>query len=123
MITKASDGREPHSDGELAAAIATEVVHRLGVYTGRGPTKARAHVDRDVVTVLLHDAMTKSERHLVSGGHAAAVLQTRSVIQELMRPELVAFVEDLMGRRVMAFMSANHIDPDMAVETFVLAPD
>src|SRR5689334_14981546 len=39
-----------------------------------------------------------------------------------MRPELVAGVEALTGRRVIAFMSDNHVDPDVAVETFVLVP-
>lgn len=29
----------------------------------------------------------------------------------------------MLGRRVTAFMSTNHIDPDLAVEIFVLAPD
>ena len=123
MTTTTLDGREPPTNGERAAAIATEVVHRLGVYTGRGPTKARAYIDRDTITVVLHDALTKGERRLVSGGHSPTVLQTRSLFQELMRNELVAFVEDLMGRKVTAFMSANHIDPDMAVETFVMAPE
>jgi hypothetical protein len=39
-----------------------------------------------------------------------------------MRVSLVETVERLTGRPVVAFMSANHIDPDMAVETFMLAP-
>jgi hypothetical protein len=29
-------------------------------------------------------------------------------------------VEQITGRKVVAFMSANHIDPDMAAEVFVL---
>ena len=41
----------------------------------------------------------------------------------MMRQEQVASVEDLTGRTVMAFMSANHIDPDIGVETFVLEPE
>jgi hypothetical protein len=31
-------------------------------------------------------------------------------------------VEDALDRKVIAFMSTNHIDPDLAVEVFVLAP-
>jgi hypothetical protein len=37
-----------------------------------------------------------------------------------MRPELIAGVEQVVRREVIAFMSANHVDPDMAVEFFVL---
>jgi uncharacterized protein YbcI len=110
------------TSGELTAAIATSVVRVLGEYTGRGPTRARAYVNRDAVTVLLHDTMTKGERQLVAAGHGPLVLRTRSIVQEMMREDLVASVEDLTGRTVTAFMSANHIDPDMAVETFVLEP-
>jgi hypothetical protein len=39
-----------------------------------------------------------------------------------MRADLVAAVERLSRRRVLAFMSSNHTDPDMAAEIFVLAP-
>jgi uncharacterized protein YbcI len=95
----------------------------LGEHTGRGPTRARAYVNRDAITVLLHDTLTKGERSLVADGHAPIVLHTRSVYQQMMRADLVASVEDLTGRTVAAFMSANHIDPDMAVETFVLEPE
>jgi uncharacterized protein YbcI len=95
----------------------------MGEYTGRGPTRARAYVNRDAVNVLLHDTLTKGERQLVSSGHEEVVLRTRTLFQELMRDDLVSSVERLTGRTVMAFMSANHIDPDMAVETFVLQPE
>jgi uncharacterized protein YbcI len=37
-----------------------------------------------------------------------------------MAEEAISVVEELSGRRVMAFMSNNHIDPDLAVEIFVL---
>jgi hypothetical protein len=39
-----------------------------------------------------------------------------------MRDDLVKVVEDALDRKVIAFMSTNHIDPDMAVEVFVLEP-
>ena len=31
-------------------------------------------------------------------------------------------IEDLTGRKVIGFMSDNHIDPDIAVEVFILEP-
>jgi uncharacterized protein YbcI len=39
-----------------------------------------------------------------------------------MRWDLEADIEQLTGRKVLAFMSANHIDPDLAVELFILEP-
>jgi uncharacterized protein YbcI len=111
------------TDGQLSAAIANSVVHVLGEHTGRGPTRARAYVNHDAITVVLRDTLTKGERKLVSDGHSGVVLRTRSLFQDGMRNELVESVEGLTGRTVAAFMSANHIDPDMAVETFVLEPE
>ena len=37
-----------------------------------------------------------------------------------MGKELTRSVEQLTGRRVIALMSDNHLDPDMAVEVFIL---
>jgi hypothetical protein len=38
------------------------------------------------------------------------------------RPVSARAVEQITERQVIAFFSDNHIDPDMAVEGFVLAP-
>ena len=37
-----------------------------------------------------------------------------------MAREAIGVIEELSGRRVAAFMSDNHIEPDLAVEIFVL---
>jgi uncharacterized protein YbcI len=39
-----------------------------------------------------------------------------------MSRDLVTGVEDITGRKVIAFLSDDHIDPDFAVESFILAP-
>ena len=41
----------------------------------------------------------------------------------VMRNDCTRDIEELTGRKVVGFMSDNHIDPDLAVEVFVLAPD
>jgi hypothetical protein len=38
------------------------------------------------------------------------------------RTPSISAVQELAGRRVVAFMSDNHIDPDLAVEVFILKP-
>jgi hypothetical protein len=40
-----------------------------------------------------------------------------------MRADLVAGVEMITGRTVIAFLSDNHLEPDVAIESFVLEPD
>jgi uncharacterized protein YbcI len=94
----------------------------LHEYTGRGPTKARTTINRDTVMILLGDTLTKGERKLAEKGDAEVVLQMRHRFQEAMRDDLIALVEIQTERNVVAFMSANHIDPDMAAEVFVLEP-
>ena len=108
--------------GAKAAAISNLIVRTMSEYTGRGPTKARTHISHDVVTVVLQDTLTKGERSLVGDDLYDVVLAARKAFQRTMRHDLVEGVETILGRRVIAFFSDNHIDPDMAVEVFVLEP-
>jgi uncharacterized protein YbcI len=108
--------------GTLSAAISNAVVHLVHEYTGRGPTKARTTIDRDVVVVMMSDTMTRAEHHLADKGKGELVTEVRREFQHLMREDLVHVVGELTGRKVVAFMSANHIDPDMSCEVFALAP-
>jgi uncharacterized protein YbcI len=105
-----------------SARISTAAVQLLHEYTGRGPTKAKTLISDNVVIVLLADTLTKGERKLVENGRSERVLTLRHDYQIVMRPELVALVERHLDRKVTAFMSQNHIDPDLAVEVFVLEP-
>jgi uncharacterized protein YbcI len=98
-------------------------VRILREYTGRGPTKARATINTDSVMILFGDTLTRGERQLVATGKAERVLQLRHEFQLVMRDELVEAVEGVTGRKVIAFMSQNHIDPDLAVEVFILEPE
>ena len=94
----------------------------LREYTGRGPTRVRSVIDRDSVTILLGDTLTTGEQRLAESGRADSVLKTRHDYQLVMRDDLVKVVEDALDRKVIAFMSDNHIDPALAVEVFVLEP-
>jgi uncharacterized protein YbcI len=117
-----SPDQEVLGAGPRAAAISNAIVQLLHDYTGRGPTRARTTIGDQLIVTVLADTLTKSELKLVEAGEERVVLEQRSAIQRLMRDEAVATIERLSGRTVSAFMSNNHIDPDLAVETFVLAP-
>jgi uncharacterized protein YbcI len=116
-MTERQDTRSP------AAMISTSSVQLLHEYTGRGPTKAKTIVNEDLVTVILADTLTKGERKLVDNGRPDRVVQLRHDFQMVMRDDFVDIVERNVERKVIAFMSQNHIEPDLAVETFVLGPD
>jgi uncharacterized protein YbcI len=112
----------PILGGSKAAAISNHVVRVMSEYTGRGPTQARTHLHADLVTVLLRDTMTKGERSLLQDGKGDLVLHMRKEYQMTMRGVMVSGIEEITGRTVIAFMSDNHLEPDMAIEAFVLAP-
>jgi uncharacterized protein YbcI len=95
-------------------------VRLVGEYVGRGPTKARTIHSGKFVLCVLEDTMTKAERSLASGGHQDFVLRMRHALQETMQTDLTVALEALTHRKVAAFLSANHIEPDLAAEVFVL---
>jgi uncharacterized protein YbcI len=112
---------EPAVVGQsLAAEVSTLVVRLMSEYTGRGPTKARTTINDDVIAVLLRDTLTKGERQLVALGKVESVMQMRRAFQGAMQEEACAAIEELVGRKVIGFMSDNHADPDLAIEVFVL---
>src|SRR4051794_1772604 len=104
------------------AEISDAVVRMLHDYTGRGPTRSRTTINDDSVMVLVGDTLTRGERRLVETGREEQVLSLRHAFQLAMRDDLVEVVERATERKVTAFMSQNHIDPDLAVEGFVLEP-
>jgi uncharacterized protein YbcI len=112
----------PTQHGQAAASISTEAVQILRRHTGRGPTKARTLMDDQCVAIVLEDTLTTSERTLAENGEGELVLGTRHSLQRAMRDDLTSMVETLTGRKVRAFMSDNHIDPDTGVEVFLLEP-
>jgi uncharacterized protein YbcI len=114
----------PHSPegGALNAAISETVVRLMAEAAGRGPTKARTTIDRDLIVVVLQNTLTSGERYLADNDRAGQVLDMRRAYQDAMSSDCIASVEHLTGRTVLAFMSANHIDPDLAAEVFILKP-
>jgi uncharacterized protein YbcI len=109
--------------GSVAAAISNATVRLLQEYTGRGPTRARTYMHGDLISVVLEDTLTNGERSLVREGETELVLATRKAFQRTMGPQLIAAVERHSGRKVHAFLSDNQVDPDVAVESFVLEPE
>ena len=72
--------------------------------------------------MLMQDTLTRAEHSLVADGRGDRVLEMRHSFQEVMGPAMIDVVQQFTGREVIAFMSDNHINPDIASEIFVLAP-
>src|SRR3954465_11569505 len=107
-MTEQQDTRSP------SAMISTSAVQLLHDYTGRGPTKAKTLINEDMVTIVLAATLTRGEQKLVDNGRHERVIQLRHDYQMVMRKDLVGVVERQLERKVIAFMSQNHIDPDLA---------
>lgn len=105
-----------------AMDVSNAIVHELRRTTGRGPTKARTTFGEDAVFVVLEDSLTQGEKTLADAGEELAVLDLRHKWQRVMREDCVKRVEAIIGRKVVGFMSDNHIEPDLGVEVFILAP-
>jgi uncharacterized protein YbcI len=89
---------------------------------GRGATTSRTVIQRNYVIVFLEDIYTPVERTLIEAGRHDAVRDTRQVFQQAMGPAFSAAIEEISGRKVIAFMSQVCFAPDMAAEVFVLEP-
>jgi uncharacterized protein YbcI len=111
--------REP---GAVSAQISREIVRLHARLYGRGPTKAKAYVHDDYVLCLLEEIFTTAERTLVDADRADHVKATRQAFQEAVEADFVEVVEAATGRTVRAFVSSVHIDPEFAIELFLLNP-
>jgi uncharacterized protein YbcI len=106
--------------GELNAAITSALVGIHTEYLGRGPRRASTFHYGNVLVTLMHDVLTHAEKSLTETGQIEAVDRIRHLFQETMKAELREAVERLTGRKVLAFISGNHVDPDIAAELFIL---
>jgi uncharacterized protein YbcI len=118
-MTAQAESERPQN-GSVQVALSNAIVGLLREYTGRGPTKARTSIRDNVVVVMLEQTLTKGEQVLIKKGRSEQVLALRHEFQEAMREESSDKVAEITGRNVIAFMSANHIDPDLAAEIYML---
>jgi uncharacterized protein YbcI len=118
MRERLSDGR-----GTLRADISTAIVGLYKKHYGKGPTHCRTYLEPNLVVVVLGEGYTASEQTLFEAGRWYEVRQARQIWQDSMQERFVETIEELSGRKVKAFLSANRQDPDLAVEMFLLQDD
>jgi uncharacterized protein YbcI len=104
----------------MLATLSNAIVGLYKEYYGKGPTKARSYYLDDMVVCVLRGGLTRAEQTLARSGRTQAVARQRHEFQEAVRDEFVGAVEGILGRRVVAFMSSVHADPDVNVEIFML---
>lgn len=114
---------ERETVGPVVADISNDIVRMVREHFGKGPTAAKTIWHDDVVVTVLRGGFTQAEQTLYRAGKADVVQEGRRAMQDVFEREMRACVERHTGRRVEAFLSANHHEPDASVEIFLLAPD
>ncbi len=110
----------PLAGGRLLAEITNRIVAFMREHYGRGPIKAKTYVLDDLVVCVLSDGFTAIERTMMEGGEPDRVLEMRRDFQRMMQRRYTEMVEELTGRKVLAFLSQAHVDPDLTVEIFLM---
>jgi uncharacterized protein YbcI len=100
----------------VASAIADLYRDQFGI----APSAAKAYAHDDVLVCVLRDGLTTIERTLFEDGQTKAVREMRSAFHDAAADRFTEIVEELTRRKVHAFMSQAHIDPDVVVEVFLL---
>jgi len=107
----------------MAAAVSNAILKIHSEHYGRGASRARTVMGADYVICFLEDIYTPVEKTLIEAGRFPAVKETRSAFQDTMETRFSKAVEEVVGRKVIGFLSQVHVDPDLAVETFILQRD
>jgi uncharacterized protein YbcI len=92
-------------------------------FVGRGPTNSRTTIDGDLVVCLLEGGFTRAEQTLSDNDKQELVVAGRVGLQESMRQAMIAAVQEITGRPIRSFMSANDLEHNLQTEIFVLAPE
>lgn len=89
---------------------------------GRGPIKAKTYaLDDIVVCVLRGSGFTPLEQTMMDSAdedRSARVMAMREDFQRMMAERYKVLIEQLTGRRVLAFLSQAHVEPDITLEVF-----
>jgi uncharacterized protein YbcI len=109
----------PLAGGRLLSAISTRIVQMMREHYGRGPLKAKTYaLDDIVVCVLRGSGFTPLEQTMMDSGDGPRVVALREHFQDMMAERYRDMIEELTGRKVLAFLSQAHVEPDITIEVF-----
>ncbi len=113
------DGQAAGSRPQLTEISNTAVaLHRE--HFGRGPGSAKTHVSDNIVVCVLNDVFTPPEKTLIEAGQEERVRETRALHRAATEEVYKRRMEAVVGRPVEAHLTSIHVDPDVAIDIFVL---
>ena len=110
----------PLAGGWLLSEITNRIVAFMREHYGRGPIKAKTYVLDNLIVCVLSDGFTAIERTMMEGGEPERVLDMRRDFQRMMKARYSEMIEALTGRKMLAFLSQAHIEPDLTIEMFLM---
>lgn len=113
---------QDYLDGEdLLTAVSASMGALHERYYGRAPASTKSQMmGDDLLACVLGGVYTEVEKTMIELERTAVVQETRSAFQAAMQRKFISEVERLSGRRVLAFISNQHVGPDLEIELFVL---
>jgi uncharacterized protein YbcI len=103
------------------AAVTDAMVALHERYHHRVPVTAKTLLlGGDLLACVLEGVYTDVEKTMIELQRSTTVQETRSAFQAAMQRKFIAAVECLSGRDVLAFISNQHVGPDIEVELFML---
>ena len=107
----------------LLLTVSNEMVRIYKEQFGRGPTKVRTDwAGPDVLISTLKESLTAAERNLANMGELGRLRDTRMFFQYACEDEFVSAIEEIVGRKVVAFVSGIDARRDVSAEVFYLEP-
>lgn len=116
------DAQRPEELGPTASRISREVVKLHAQLFGRGPTRAKTHLNDEYALCMLEDVFTAAERTLIRAGNSQQVRATRAAFQDAVEKDFILIAEAATGRKVRALLSQVDVETEMAIELFVFEP-
>ncbi len=114
----------PLASEQMLAAITDAMVAFHQRYHHRKPVTAKSlMLGDDLIACVLGGVYTDVEKTMIEIQKTTIVQETRNAFQDAMQDKFIKAVQDLAGRRVLAFISNHHVGPDIEVELFFLAPE
>ena len=113
----------PLTGDRLLDAVTDAMVALHERYHHRQPVTAKTMLlGEDLIACVLGGVYTDVEKTLIEIQRTTLVQESRSAFQEAMQHQFIAKVERLSGRGVLAFISNQHVGPDVEIELFLLMP-
>jgi uncharacterized protein YbcI len=114
---------DPLSGAELMTAVTEAMVGFHQRYHHRAPVTAKTlMLGDDLIACVLGGVYTDVEKTMIEIQRSTIVQETRNAFQNAMQDKFINAIQQLSGRRVLAFISNHHVGPDIEIELFFLMP-